>query len=67
MATKTDITMHGLLAGAFHALVRGDTAERERLCAQAQKASGAARASLSTNWSGLGLCSKTRNTTWRWP
>lgn len=39
-ASKTDITMQDLLAGAFQAILRGDTGERDRLCAQAEKAFG---------------------------
>jgi hypothetical protein len=37
-AKKTEITLQDCLAGAFQALLRGDTAERDRLCALAERA-----------------------------
>jgi hypothetical protein len=36
--TKTTITVEDCLKGAFQALLRGDTADRDRLCAMAEKA-----------------------------
>lgn len=38
MSKKTDITIQDCLAGAFQALLRGDTAERDQLCALAERA-----------------------------
>lgn len=38
MAEKTDITVEDCLRGAFAALLRGDTDERDRLCAMAERA-----------------------------
>lgn len=37
MTDRTEITIQDLLAGAFQALLRGDTAERDKLCAMATK------------------------------
>lgn len=38
MSNKTDITLQDCLAGAFQALLRGDTNERDKLCALAERA-----------------------------
>ena len=38
MSDETTITVQDCLAGAFQALLRGDTAERDRLCAMAERA-----------------------------
>jgi hypothetical protein len=35
---KTDLTVQDCLAGAFQALLRGDTAGRDALCAMAERA-----------------------------
>ena len=35
---KTDLTVRDCLAGAFQALLRGDTAGRDTLCAMAERA-----------------------------
>lgn len=37
-AKKSDFTVHDCLAGAFQALLRGDTHQRDVLCAMAEKA-----------------------------
>jgi hypothetical protein len=37
-ASETDITVQDCLQGAFAALLRGDTTERDRLCAMASTA-----------------------------
>ena len=38
MSEKTELTVGDCMAGAFQALLRGDTAERDRLVALAQRA-----------------------------
>lgn len=38
MAEETKITLEDCLAGAFQALLRGDTKSRDTLCAMAEKA-----------------------------
>lgn len=38
MSEKTELTVQDCLTGAFQALLRGDTAERDRLCALAERA-----------------------------
>ncbi len=38
MADKTDMTVKDCLQGAFQALLRGDTHQRDVLCAMAEKA-----------------------------
>ena len=38
MTTKTELTGQDCMAGAFQALMRGDLAERDRLCALARRA-----------------------------
>lgn len=38
MADKTDLTVEDCLRGAFQALLRGDTTERDKLCAMAERA-----------------------------
>ena len=38
MSEKTDITVKDCLAGAFQALLKGDTHQRDVLCAMAERA-----------------------------
>lgn len=38
MSNKTDITVQDCLAGAFQALLKGDTHQRDVLCAMAERA-----------------------------
>lgn len=38
MSDKTELTVQDCMAGAFQALLRGDTAERDRLCALTERA-----------------------------
>ena len=38
MSDKTVLTVQDCLAGAFQALLRGDLAERDKLCAMAERA-----------------------------
>lgn len=38
MSEKTELTVQDCMAGAFQALLRGGLAERDRLCALAQRA-----------------------------
>jgi len=37
MTNRDDITIHDCLAGAFQALLRGDTGQRDVLCAMAER------------------------------
>lgn len=38
LSDKTELTVQDCMAAAFQAILRGDTAERDRLCAMAERA-----------------------------